>query len=123
MRKTLLLSLVFCKTILAFEIGSFDSYKANTGYEETTLAVIDNSDFSKEWLEKNATYLTANKIPLLVINATQEETNNLNSSYNGLLAGVVPEPVEFMKYLMSQMGVKYYPAVIENGQIWQSKSN
>ncbi len=125
MKKMLLMSISILafKASLAFELGTFQSIPAKTGNEETQIAFIDSSTLSQNWLNKNANYLIANKIPVLVLNTEQEKVTKLNKKYKGLLAGIVPKPQSLIYKLAEQIGIDKYPAVVENGVIWQENPN
>lgn len=120
MKKVLLLLFFQIQSLFAFELGQFENHKVNIRYEEMRLAVIDNSTTSTEWLNENIKYLVDNSIPVLVLKASQDEVNRLNRQYRGLIAGVAPEPVDFLKKLMVDVGAKKYPVLIDKGMALQS---
>lgn len=117
MKKLILISSLICNVSLAFELGKFETYTVKD--KNTVLAIIDVSDYSLNWLDINADYLVKKRIPVMVKNASKEQVVTLNRKHKGLLSGNVPEPVVFLNAMMKQMGVKYYPVVIENGKVWQ----
>ncbi len=120
MKKILIIiSVLFANTVLALELGTFQAIPVKKGNEGTTIALIDNSSFSQNWLNKNADYLITKKIPVLVLNTEQKKVTKLNKKYKGLLAGVAPKPQNLIYKLANQMGVIKYPAVVEKGIIWQ----
>ncbi len=124
MKKLLIiLSVLLSHTVLALELGTFQSTPAKAGNEQTRIAFIDNSSLSHNWLNQNANYLIANKIPVLVLNTTQDKVTKLNKKYKGLLAGIVPEPQSLIHKLANQIGIDKYPAVVEDGVIWQENPN
>ncbi len=121
MKKLLLLLTLPVSSIFACELGEFTAKKSNQ-YEdsdETKLALIDNSQFSKNWLAQNADYLITNQVPVLVKNISNNDLLQLNKKYKGLLAGKVPEPVKMLNTLCQQIGIEKYPAVVDKGVIWQ----
>ncbi len=119
--KKILLVITIMQLSLAYSCnpGEFTIKKAKQGNEETQLALIDNSSFSQKWLNKNANYLIANKIPVLVKNIERNELLAMNKKYQGLLAGQVPKPTKMLSVLCKQVGIDNYPAVVEKGIIWQ----
>lgn len=124
MKKLLIIvSVLFANASLALELGTFQFIPAKKGNEGTRIAFIDNSTVSQNWLNKNAHYLIAKKIPVLVLNTSQDAVTKLNKTYSGLLAGVVPKPQNLINKLAEQIGIEKYPAVVENGVIWQENPN
>ncbi len=126
MKKLLLLLLVAQYSFAAeCDLGDFSIKQANLNNENknTKLALIDNSVFSRKWLSKNAHYLISEKIPVLVKDISRSEIILLNKKYEGLLAGQVPKPITMLDLLCKQIGIDKYPAVVENGVIWQENPN
>lgn len=100
-------------------LAAFTQHPAKT--EDNLLAIIDLSEYSLKWLALNKSYLIKKNIPILVLSANDDQTFALIQKYPGLLAGAVPPPAELTERLFEQIGLKHYPAVIENNIIWQVK--
>ncbi|MFC2752389.1 MAG: hypothetical protein ACFN9G_03480 [Cardiobacterium sp.] len=110
----------------ALQAGTFTQYPlrpttAAAGMQLTRLAVLDASPQSRQWLRDNAAYLTAQQIPVMVLHSSPADSAALLADYqgSGLLLGVAPEPPELMDAVLQRLGVELYPAVIEDGMVWQ----
>lgn len=110
----------------ALQAGTFTQYPlrpttAAAGMQLTRLAVLDASPQSRQWLRDNAAYLTAQQIPVMVLHSSPADSAALLADYqgSGLLLGVAPEPPELMDAVLQRLGVEFYPAVIEDGMVWQ----
>ena len=110
----------------ALQAGTFTQYPlrpttAAAGMQLTRLAVLDASPQSRQWLRDNAAYLTAQQIPVMVLHSSPADSAALLANYqgSGLLLGVAPEPPELMDAVLQRLGVELYPAVIEDGMVWQ----
>ena len=93
----------------ALEAGTFTRYPLQpssgaAGMQLTRLAVLDASPQSQQWLRANA-----------------DEAAALMQQYqgSGLLIGAAPEPPELLDAVLHRLGVEQYPAVIEDGVVWQ----
>lgn len=113
-------------TASALEAGTFTQYPLQpsagaAGMQLTRLAIIDASAQSQQWLRSNADYLLAQQIPVMVLHATPADSAALLAQYqgSGLLLGAAPEPPELMDAMLQRLGVNLYPAVIEDGVVWQ----
>lgn len=111
---------------VALQAGTFTQYPlrpttAAAGMQLTRLAVLDASPQSRQWLRDNAAYLTAQQIPVMVLHSSPADSATLLADYqgSGLLLGVAPEPPELMDAVLQRLGVELYPAVIEDGMVWQ----
>lgn len=91
----------------------------------TRLAVVDASASSRQWLRSNADYLRAQQIPVMVVHSAAPEVQTLLAEYqgSGLLLGAAPEPPELLDAMLQRMGVEFYPAVIEDGVVWQVRDD
>ena len=87
----------------------------------TRLAVLDASPQSQQWLRANADYLAAQQIPVMIVHSGPREAAALMQQYqgSGLLIGAAPEPPELLDAVLHRLGVEQYPAVIEDGVVWQ----
>lgn len=110
----------------ALEAGTFTRYPLQpssgaAGMQLTRLAVIDASPQSQQWLRTNADYLLAQQIPVMIVHSGSREAAALMQQYQGggLLLGVAPEPPELLDAVLHRLGVEQYPAVIEDGMVWQ----
>ena len=110
----------------ALEAGTFTRYPLQpssgaAGMQLTRLAVIDASPQSQQWLRTNADYLAAQQIPVMIVHSGSREAAALMQQYQGggLLLGVAPEPPELLDAVLHRLGVEQYPAVIEDGVVWQ----
>ena len=106
--------------------GTFTQYPLQpsagaAGIQMTRLAVVDASASSRQWLRSNADYLRAQQIPVMVVHSAAPEVQTLLAEYqgSGLLLGAAPEPPELLDAMLQRMGVEFYPAVIEDGVVWQ----
>ena len=111
---------------VALQAGTFTQYPlrptaAAAGMQLTRLAVLDASPQSRQWLRDNAAYLTAQQIPVMVLHSSPADSAALLADYqgSGLLLGVAPEPPDLMDAVLQRLGVELYPAVIEDGMVWQ----
>ena len=111
---------------VALQAGTFTQYPLQpssgaAGMQLTRLAVLDASPQSRQWLRDNADYLTAQQIPVMVLHSSPADSAALLADYqgSGLLLGVAPEPPELMDAVLQRLGVELYPAVIEDGMVWQ----
>lgn len=112
----------------ALEAGTFTRYPLQpssgaAGMQLTRLAVIDASPQSQQWLRTNADYLLAQQIPVMIVHSGSREAAALMQQYQGggLLLGVAPEPPELLDAVLHRLGVEQYPAVIEDGMVWQER--
>ena len=112
----------------ALQAGTFTQYPLRpttdaAGMQLTRLAVLDASPQSRQWLRDNAAYLTAQQIPVMVLHSSPAASAALLADYqgSGLLLGVAPEPPELMDAVLQRLGVEFYPAVIEDGMVWQMR--
>lgn len=121
--KHLLLSLLLLSalTTRAAKLGQFETYAAPVDQAETKIAFIDQSETSLKWLTINSQYLVKNKIPVLLISGSESDAKMLHQHFNGLLVGIAPKPAIYLDLLFEQLTIKKYPAVVENGMIWQVK--
>ena len=110
----------------ALEAGTFTRYPLQpssgaAGMQLTRLAVIDASPQSQQWLRTNADYLLAQQIPVMIVHSGPREAAALMQQYqgSGLLIGAAPEPPELLDAVLHRLGVEQYPAVIEDGVVWQ----
>jgi len=110
----------------ALEAGTFTRYPLQpssgvAGMQLTRLAVIDASPQSQQWLRANADYLAAQQIPVMIVHSGPREAAALMQQYqgSGLLIGAAPEPPELLDAVLHRLGVEQYPAVIEDGVVWQ----
>jgi len=87
----------------------------------TRLAVLDASPQSQQWLRANADYLASQQIPVMIVHSGPREAAALMQQYqgSGLLIGAAPEPPELLDAVLHRLGVEQYPAVIEDGVVWQ----
>ncbi len=86
-----------------------------------SIAFIDLSELSLEWLERYADYLIANSIPVMIIDGLQSDAEILNDQYEGLQSGPAPQPEANLQALMDQYGIHHYPAVLQGGWVWQEQ--
>ena len=112
--------------VSALEAGTFTRYPLQpssgaAGMQLTRLAVLDASPQSQQWLRTNADYLLAQQIPVMIVHSGSREAAALMQQYqgSGLLLGVAPEPPELLDAVLHRLGVEQYPAVIEDGMVWQ----
>ena len=112
--------------VSALQPGTFTQYPLQpsagaAGIQMTRLAVVDASASSRQWLRSNADYLRAQQIPVMVVHSAAPEVQTLLAEYqgSGLLLGAAPEPPELLDAMLQRMGVEFYPAVIEDGVVWQ----
>ena len=110
----------------ALEAGTFTRYPLQpssgaAGMQLTRLAVLDASPQSQQWLRANADYLAAQQIPVMIVHSGPREAAALMQQYqgSGLLIGAAPEPPELLDAVLHRLGVEQYPAVIEDGVVWQ----
>ena len=110
----------------ALEAGTFTRYPLQpssgaAGMQLTRLAVLDASPQSRQWLRSNADYLLAQQIPVMIVHSGPREAAALMQQYqgSGLLIGAAPEPPELLDAVLHRLGVEQYPAVIEDGVVWQ----
>lgn len=110
----------------ALEAGTFTRYPLQpssgaAGMQLTRLAVLDASPQSQQWLRVNADYLAAQQIPVMIVHSGPREAAALMQRYqgSGVLVGIAPEPPELMEAVLHRLGVELYPAVIEDGVVWQ----
>lgn len=110
---------------LALEQGTFEAFTLNQPkeFDLANLAVIDASDFSKQWLNEYADYLAGNEIPVILLYASAAELDAIREDHPGLHIGSAPEPVRYLEELLEVFGVSYYPVVMEYGTAWQSKNH
>ncbi len=122
-KHTLIALTLICSAALSAEaeLGQFKSYQAPIEQAETRIAFIDMSEFSLKWLATNQQYLINQKIPVMIINGTEQDAKKLGQQYNGLLVGPAPQPDLYLNLFLQQLTVSKYPAVVESGVIWQSK--
>ncbi len=76
-----------------------------------SIAFIDTTEKSIQWLQENKDYLKNNKIPVMVIGASATDIKQLNTLFQGVLLGVEPEPKVYTKMLLKQLGVKNLPYI------------
>ena len=114
----------------ALEAGTFTRYPLQpssgvAGMQLTRLAVIDASPQSQQWLRANADYLAAQQIPVMIVHSGPREAAALMQQYqgSGLLIGAAPEPPELLDAVLHRLGVEQYPAVIEDGVVWQVRDD
>ena len=112
--------------VSALQPGTFTQYPLQpssgaAGMQLTRLAVIDASPQSQQWLRANADYLAAQQIPVMIVHSGPREAAALMQQYqgSGLLIGAAPEPPELLDAVLHRLGVEQYPAVIEDGVVWQ----
>ncbi|WP_314911887.1 DUF2859 domain-containing protein [Cardiobacterium hominis] len=112
--------------VSALQPGTFTQYPLQpsagaAGIQMTRLAVVDASASSRQWLRGNADYLLAQQIPVMVVHSAAPEVQTLLAEYqgSGLLIGAAPEPPELLDAVLHRLGVEQYPAVIEDGVVWQ----
>ena len=112
-------------SVHALSQGSFDAFEIRKvdGMEMQSIAVADTSAASQNWLRRNTEYLLSNKIPIIVINSTNDDLSSMQASFGelGRQMGLAPKPTEYLEELLQYMGVNHYPVVIENGIAWQAK--
>ena len=118
--------LLIAPSAVAVQAGTFTQYPLQpssgaAGMQLTRLAVIDASPQSQQWLRANADYLAAQKIPVMILHSGPREAAALMQQYqgSGLLIGAAPEPPELLDAVLHRLGVEQYPAVIEDGVVWQ----
>lgn len=112
--------LIWQQLSMAAELGQFDAYSIND--TTTRLAIIDDTEFSRQWLAQYQAYLIEMEIPVMILNSQQEIVNHLTDEYQGLILALAPEPAELLPVLFDALGIVYYPAVIEDGLVWQQKN-
>jgi len=85
------------------------------------LALIDSSAASRQWLDKNASYLRQTKIPVLLLDGNQTLLEQQFGSYakEGLLIGAAPEPRILLDGMLQRLGITTIPAVVEGPVVWQ----
>lgn len=85
------------------------------------LALIDSSAASRQWLDKNASYLRQTKIPVMLLDGNQTLLEQQFGSYakEGLLIGAAPEPRILLDGMMQRLGITTIPAVVEGPVVWQ----
>ena len=112
--------------VSALQPGTFTQYPLQpsagaAGIQMTRLTVVDASASSRQWLRGNADYLLAQQIPVMVVHSAAPEVQTLLAEYqgSGLLIGAAPEPPELLDAVLHRLGVEQYPAVIEDGVVWQ----
>ena len=112
--------------VSALQPGTFTQYPLQptagaAGIQMTRLAVLDASPQSRQWLRSNADYLLAQQIPVMIVHSGPREAAALMQQYqgSGLLIGAAPEPPELLDAVLHRLGVEQYPAVIEDGVVWQ----
>ena len=116
--------------VSALQPGTFTQYPLQptagaAGIQMTRLAVLDASPQSRQWLRSNVDYLLAQQIPVMVVHSAATEVQSLLTEYqsSGLLLGAAPEPPELLDAMLQRMGVDFYPAVIEDGVVWQVRDD
>lgn len=116
--------------VSALQPGTFTQYPLQpsagaAGIQMTRLAVVDASASSRQWLRGNADYLRAQQIPVMVVHSAAPEVQTLLAEYqgSGLLLGAAPEPPELLDAVLHRLGVELYPAVIEDGMVWQVRDD
>lgn len=151
-------SVLFHIAAWALQPGSFtqQSIQAVPDAQLGSLAVIDTSQTSLEWLRLNREYLEQAQIPVIVLNADMRSMlplwqefalissdrpvdkdlsslEQLESDFRAPLSGmeqplpqggliIGPEPANppgLIAAFLEQMGIVYYPVVIERGIAWQ----
>ena len=100
--------------VSALQPGTFTQYPLQptagaAGIQMTRLAVLDASP----------------QIPVMVVHSAATEVQSLLTEYqgSGLLLGAAPEPPELLDAMLQRMGVDFYPAVIEDGVVWQVRDD
>ncbi len=76
-----------------------------------SIAFIDTTEKSMQWLQENKDYLKNNKIPVMVIGANVTDIKQLNIRFKGVLFGVEPDPKVYTEMLLRQLGVKNLPYI------------
>ncbi len=76
-----------------------------------SIAFIDTTEKSMQWLQENKDYLKNNKIPVMVIGANVTDIKQLNIRFKGVLFGVEPEPRVYTEMLLRQLGIKNFPHI------------
>ena len=61
----------------------------------------------------------------MVVHSAAPEVQTLLAEYqgSGLLLGAAPEPPELLDAVLHRLGVELYPAVIEDGMVWQVRDD
>lgn len=120
-KQWLLFSCIFVSSVQAQQIQQSKTTELQpndtTAKQAANLVFIDTSKQSKSWLAKHHQLIIAKKIPVLIIDGSQQFAIKLNKQYPGLQSGPAPKPAKFLPILMKELGVKKIPAMVINGQV------
>ncbi len=79
-----------------------------------SIAFIDTTEKSMQWLQENKDYLKNNKVPVMVIGANATDIKQFNTLFQGVLFGVDPKPRIYTEILLKQLGVISIPYIMIN---------